>query len=596
MRPTLARPALPVALAATFLVALLAGCGSEPPDSASLPDARVEPPADASFDGGPEEQPDAGTPDSGPADAGSECSGAEDGTECAAGAGPGTCRAGSCRAYRLTRALCLIADFSDATLEQHTGPGLRSVEEVRAMLDAMERHWRWASLETHRVEWEIARVRLDQPLSAGSFTDWAAYRDEVVRKARESLDLEPYDADGDGILDAMWIVASGHDSPPAYLSGGASRHLGANLFVDAQSSQSVAAGAYGNFNHETGHCLGLPDLYGPFGTIGFLSLMHDSWAVPANGFSAFDRMKLGWFEPTPVAQTTRGIELAPAEEELAAVRIPTPRAAEYFLVEYRRRPQSGYGSTPVDHDGLTILHVFEPGTQQLDPPLLKLEAADGAIAPESFPQPSDFWSPENGAGSFTGRSYLSETGLFRIENLARTSRGLRFDVVLLPGSTAPGPNLLANGSFEDGAGPLPDGWQTGGWQQLEGSFAWDPAVAHDGARSARISNAVANDAEWEQQVDGLVPGQSYLLCGWLRGEGIVGYENASVGASVCAMGTWSHSPGGFGSFDWREECTAFRPETASLTVGCRLGYTASTASGTSWCDGMTLAPVGSAFR
>lgn len=617
-------PALPVtAIAALLAAASFVGCGSDDPPTEAPPDAGS--PADAAglTDAGVTSEPDASAPDAGllpEPDAGS-CSVAdcpplacqtascasgscayaavEDGEACLESSEPGLCHAGSCRTdYRRTRALCVIADFADAALEGHTGAGFRSIGDVRAMLDLMERHWWWLSLGTHRMEWEITRVGLDQPLTDDAFESWVEYREAVVRMVGETVDLSSYDADGDGLLDTMWIVASTHARAPAYVMGGASRHLGANVFVDSQSSMSVLAGAYGNFNHEVCHNLGLPDLYGPYGTIGFLTLMHDSWALPANGLSAFDRLELGWFEPALIDRTTRGVELEPAEQAFSAVRVPTAHAAEYFLIEYRRRPDTGYGSAPAErYDGLAVFHVFEPGHQGMDPPLLKLEPADGAIAPDTFPRSADFLAPENGAGHFVGRSYLTGGEVFRIENLERTARGLRFDVVVLPGASIPAPNLLTNGSFEIGAGPLPDGWQTDAWLDEPDTFAWETAVSRDGARSARISNlGPPNDARFSQQVGGLTPGTPYLLCGWLRGEAIVGYEEASASANVCLMGTWTRASAPFGTFDWQQQCFAFAAESSEVTVGCRLGFYSSTATGTAWCDAMTLTPLESAFE
>ncbi|MBN2360758.1 MAG: hypothetical protein JXR83_14990 [Deltaproteobacteria bacterium] len=519
-----------------------------------------------------------------------------DATPCTTGAASGLCFAATCRTeYRLTNGLCLIADFADSALEQYSGPGFASEEQIRAALDDMESHWWWMSLGTHRFIWSIERIALDQPLSATAFSDWVAYRDEVVRKAYAVIDFDHYDTDGDGLLDAMYIIASNNELAADYLIGGMSRHLGANVFVDMQSSESVIRRAYGNFNHEVGHCLGLPDMYGPYGTIGYLSLMHDSWPVPANGFSVYDRQQLGWFTPTPTARSTTGIELLRADRNFSAIRIDTPHPAEYFLVEYRKRPESGYGSRAPVHDGLAIYHALAASTQQMDPPLLKLMAADGDIRPDTFPQVSDLWSPENASGPFVAQSYLGGDDLFRIENIERTDSGLRFDVVMLAGSIAPGPDLLANGSFESGTGAAPDGWATSSRQHLDESFGWDSSQAHDGSKSVRISMTRPNDAAWLQQVDGLTAGTGYLLCGWVRGDNVAGDANASVGASLCQAGTWNHSAGAFGTFDWRHECVSFSPDAASAVVGCRLGYDYSPASGTSWCDGLSLVALESAF-
>ncbi len=510
----------------------------------------------------------------------------EDALACESDARAGLCRAGVCQTrYRRTRALCVVADFADATLEGHKGAGFRSLADVRAMLDRMERHWWWLSQGTIRMEWEILRVRLDQPLTRDAFSSWSEFRTAVVEKVEEQVDVHDYDADGDGLLDTMWIVASTHGQAPHYVAGGASLHLRSRVFVDSQSSRSVVVGAYGNFNHEVGHNLGLPDLYGPFGTLGYLSLMHDSWAQPANGFCAFDRMLLGWLTPKRVAATTRGLELAPAEEDFAAALIPISRV-EYFLVEYRRRPQSGYGSaTWARFDGLSILHVFELSAQTQDPPLLKVEPADGSIAPDSSPMPEDLWTPERARGPFVARSYLGGGEQFRIENLTRVGGRLRFDVVM-PSSPPPTVNLLANGSFESGEGGTPDSWKPAGPEE-GGALGWEQALGWHGRRSVRVGAAGPN-VRWTQRVEGLAVGGRYLLCGWMRGEG-----RAKVYASLSAGRVRSSSPDGAA---WQERCVPFTARSTRVEVACGLGVIPRGVTGAAWCDGMTLAPIERAFR
>ncbi len=70
----------------------------------------------------------------------------------------------------------------------------------------------------------------------------------------------------------------------------------------------------------------------------------DSWPVPAFGFCAYDRVKLGWVEPMLVESTRYDLELKPAEANLQCIKIPTSSPAEYFLVEYRKKPTCGFGS------------------------------------------------------------------------------------------------------------------------------------------------------------------------------------------------------------------------------------------------------------
>ena len=81
-----------------------------------------------------------------------------------------------------------------------------------------------------------------------------------------------------------------------------------------------------------------------------------------------------------------------ANDTLAAVKVPTNKPAEYFLIEYRQRPSSGFGSADVYFNGLAVYHVVEGSSMSQDPPLLKLEPADGNIQPGQSTDPNDFVS------------------------------------------------------------------------------------------------------------------------------------------------------------------------------------------------------------
>lgn len=528
---------------------------------------------------------------------------AEPGTPCERDGEQGICSAeGTCAIANpsaVMRGLAVVADFRDRVLEDYAGDGFTSEEEIRETLDGMEEHWAWMSQGRELAQWDLIRVTLSANLAPEAFPGWPAFREAVVIEAAEVVEFADYDADGDGVLDTMFIIASSGEADYGYLIGGMARAGDAYTFVDGQGSLSVQVRAVGNFNHEVGHCRGLPDLYGAYGTLFYLTLMHDSWPVPPNGFSAFDKMRLGWMEPTLISQTTTGITLVPAEESAAALRVPGTRPYEYFLVEYRKRPEEGYGSMPdVAYDGLAVYHVLEPSHQGVDPPLVRLVAADGENAPEVAPKADDFLLPENSAmvDPFDVRGYFASDPIFRIENLARTEEGMSFAVtVFAPPTETPSTNLLSNASFEDGAGPGPDGWST--WTLRPGlaAFGWETDPVFAGTRSVSISvpSGSYDDASWRQELVGLSPGAGYLLCGWLRGEGIEVGGTGSMGAIVSAPGHASHTT--LGTFDWTEHCAAFAAPGDTASVACRLGFFGSAAAGDLWCDALEVHALPSAF-
>jgi hypothetical protein len=494
------------------------------------------------------------------------------------------------------RGLAVIADFADNRLEDWQGEGINNVNELSSQLRKMQEHWAWLSRGQEKFQWDIIRVTLPVTLRADAYPGWVEYRNAVGALIQQQVDVSKYDVNHDGVIDSAWIIASNKGMDYDYLIGGTSSNAGVNIFVDAQNSLSVASGATGNFNHEAGHTVGVPDLYGPYDTLHYLTVMSDSWALPPQDFTAYERTLLGWMTPRLLDRGSQNVHLSSSRHRMDAVRIETSRPSEYFLIEYRRRPDSGFGSSAPDYNGLAVYHVLEGSDQWSDPPLLKLEAADGAIAPNAWPELSDFLFLDNLAMNrpLVLRSYFGGNEVFRIDNLYRAGNaGLGFNVQVAP-HVQPN-NLLANASFEQGEKATPDAWTSDAWLQTS-VFSWDNRMARKGQRSVSITSASPNDARWTQTASGLVPGQAYQFCGWVRGENIATGTDAQVGANVSVLGGFVQSESLSGTFDWKQACVIFRPDTPSTTLACRLGFYGSTVTGKMWCDDMTLEPLKSAFN
>jgi M6 family metalloprotease-like protein len=502
------------------------------------------------------------------------------------------------------RGIAVIADFTDAQLEDWTGEGINSVAEFRVELDKMEEHWAWMSHGKENMEWDIIRITVPVSLQPDAFPGgWPQYRETVGTLIRQEIDVDQYDANRDGIVDSAFVLASSQGQAFDYLISGTSRNGGVNMFVNGQADLAVVQQTTGNFNHEFAHTLGLPDTYGPFGTLGFLTIMTDSWPVPPHDFSAYEKTRLGWIKPRDLKAGTHTVTLHASTERLEAVRIPTARPSEYFLIEYRRRPDSGFVSAAPEHNGLAVYHVLEGSHQRIDPPLIKLVAADSDIAPDSFPTFDDFLYPDNPVMKepLLLRSYFAGLPIAAIDNLEWASDGrLAFRVRVLP----PLPdrlgnlllkNRLRNPSFERGRGDTPADWVAQALSPLT-QLEWDRNTAHSGKRSVSITSPEASDARWEQTVSGLTPGRAYQLCGWLQGRRIpVPFQDA-VGAHVSVVNEADRSDSFFGDFNWQQACLVHSPFTSTTTYACRLGQDFSPSAGKAWCDDMTLYPLRSAFE
>lgn len=492
----------------------------------------------------------------------------------------------------IKKTLCVIVDFADHTLGEYSGSEINAVtseEHIQSMLDEMEKHWLWLSHGKEQLQWDLIRIQLDRNLSETAFSSWVEFRDTVANQALENVNIDDYDYDKDQIVDSMWVLAADNGHGYDYLTGGASVnggkegvHRGAALFVDTQAGLSVLGRHYGNFNHEAGHNFGLPDLYGSYDTLHYLSLMSDSWALPGNNFSSWEKYKLGWLTPQVIDRDTTGITLSPLEEGLNAVLVPTSFEKEYFIMEYRKKPQSGYGSAPAENfDGLVIYHINEyrldNGNNNSQPQLIHFDSV-GHIS-EERPRESDFWYPENRQMvlPYRGIPSWSDKPLFEIDNLKRgDGASLTFDIRF---NSLTRENLIENGDFEKGTGSWPDFWHGYQWNG-KSSFSWAESSGVDNSRCVKITSSEANDARYYQDVENLIPGKTYRFSAMIQTKGVTGVQTPQGGVCLALDGTYIRSPFVQDTGNaWQEISLEFTAEKETARLELRLGYFGDTVTG-----------------
>jgi hypothetical protein len=115
--------------------------------------------------------------------------------------------------------------------------------------------------------------------------------------------------------------------------------------------------------HETGHFLGLPDLYDTDGGgqgLNSWSLMANSWGFDGSQLypplmDPWCKIQLGWVTPTVLTETSRSIEIKPSytEDDYYVIQKGFPQG-EYLVIENRRRV--GYDSQ-IPREGLMIYHI-----------------------------------------------------------------------------------------------------------------------------------------------------------------------------------------------------------------------------------------------
>jgi M6 family metalloprotease-like protein len=250
------------------------------------------------------------------------------------------------------RAVMLFVDF----------PGLPASESMSALYDRMvpaARKW-FTEVSYDRVRLEVAPSRrwhrMPQQIGAYDLADGMTWHEhkkyigDAVGAADSEVDFSQYDL--------VYVVApkgSGIERSPAFhaYSGsgieadGNELRWGATFFEDTRSSAQYAANV---LIHETGHVLGLPDLYDNvnptptywslFQFAGGWDMM--SWNDPGTHFLAWNKWKLGWLDSSQLTclegpgELTTTITPLARQGGLKAVVLPMGQSSTY-VVEARRK-------------------------------------------------------------------------------------------------------------------------------------------------------------------------------------------------------------------------------------------------------------------
>jgi M6 family metalloprotease-like protein len=247
------------------------------------------------------------------------------------------------------RAVMLFVDF----------PDLHASESTSTLFDQLVPHARtwFAEASYGRLQLDVTLVshwiRMPQNLRRYGLSDgitWPEHHDymaDAVAAADPTFDFSGYQV--------VYVVApkgSGVERSPGFqaypgsgmTADGTELRYGATFFDDTRNNRFASNIVI----HETGHILGLPDLYdipspvywSLFRYAGGWDMM--SWTEPGAHFFAWEKWKLGWLDPTqltcldtPGAVTTT---ISPLERAggLKAIVVPTTASTAY-VVEARKR-------------------------------------------------------------------------------------------------------------------------------------------------------------------------------------------------------------------------------------------------------------------
>lgn len=207
---------------------------------------------------------------------------------------------------------------------------------------------------------------------------------EVLKKYTQQNSLAPFDVNGDGYIDGLFLVHAGGGA-----EGEPDERKRANMIWSHKwtlptpfTNAGVRAYAYftapedgrlGVFAHEFGHFLGLPDLYDSTyrsqGIGDWCLMAGGSWNgggdVPAR-MSAWCLATLGWIKPTNVT-AEKTLQLSAIEgDSKACFRVWKGGKAskEYFLIENR---QKAGRDKELPSSGLAVWHVDETQSDNTNP-------------------------------------------------------------------------------------------------------------------------------------------------------------------------------------------------------------------------------------
>ncbi len=169
------------------------------------------------------------------------------------------------------------------------------------------------------------------------------------------------------------------------------------------------------------------------------------------------------------------------------------------------------------------------------------------------------------------------------------------------GNTSPPSTLMATTLAADPLVPVADGsfgfsspeaagWFTDAFRLNKAVFSRDPAGGREGTPAVSIDATDFNDSSWFQRVDGLLPGATYWLTGWVKGENIQPEPNRTLGANLSLPGNFQHTTAVLtGTFDWqRLSMTFVAPADGILVIACRLGNNGNLTRGKVWFDDIAV--------
>lgn len=324
------------------------------------------------------------------------------------------------------RCLVLLVDFAD-------NPGTRPAQQFQDMLfspgtGSLHDFYQENSDGQLVVQGDVVGwLRVPQPYSyyaagqSGTGPDPQNARSMVVDAlniAAGQVNFAPFDSDGDGFLDGLFVVhaGSGAEADPNLVARrqkiwSHQWNIPQPLVFNGVTAYAYCTepedGRVGVFCHEFGHMLGLPDLY----DTSYRSEGVGVWCVMGAGswnnggntpghFCAWSKAQLNWINPSNITRAETLNLPAIEQNQNAAYRLwgGGQIGPEYFLIENRQRV--GFDAA-LPADGLLIWKIDEGAADQTNPGDYRvgLQQADGRRDLEMGRDRGDAGDPYPGSSS-----------------------------------------------------------------------------------------------------------------------------------------------------------------------------------------------------
>ena len=266
--------------------------------------------------------------------------------------------------------------------------------------------------------------------------------EDVVDLAAPHVNFADYDNDGDGIVDALFVV---HAGPGAESTGSKSDIWSHAWSITPRTVDGVKVISYsmepengniGVFCHELGHVFGLPDLY----DYGYDSAGTGNWDLMAGGSwnnggltpahpVGWCKVKLGWVTPVTIFGAQQNITLKPCEtnEQMYKLPINDVNSKEYFLLENRKKT---HFDSHLPGEGLIISHIDDNKSNNNDQThyLVDIEQCDGKLDLNKYinrgdagdPYPSTANTVFTSSTTPNSRDYSDKDSKVTVENIKRS--------------------------------------------------------------------------------------------------------------------------------------------------------------------------------